>query len=107
MAGAVHVDLTVVRTLSMEALAKGSGLETESLQTSPPEIRRASIRIVSFGHLPWKIMDVSGADAIALARALAPVEPERRSRALARLHQAMSSALQRAAADAVLAACAQ
>ena len=101
-AGSIYVDFTVVSALSVEALARGLALRdgvAADLAATKKEQRYPHCRAWAF---PVEDHGRFGEDALALGRALAPAEPERRSRALARLQQAVSAAVQRVAADSVI-----
>ena len=102
--GAVKVDLTVVSALSMEALSKGAGIRdgvAASLAEADKEDKYSNTTVVGFAVEDHGRL---GESALELVRALAPAEPSARSTAIRSLHQALSSTLQRAAADAVIAA---
>jgi hypothetical protein len=94
--GPVYVDLTVVSALSVEAICRGSALRDGVAAEVASARKVIGFAVEDHGRF--------GEDALALVRALAPSAPSKRTVAIGRLYQSMAAALQRAAADAVLAA---
>ena len=104
MAGAICVDFTVLTALSAEAISRVSGLR-DGL-ASDLAAQRKQQRYTHCVTWAFAVEDHGrfGEDAIALVRALAPTEPQLRSRAIATLHQSLAATLQRCSADSMLAA---
>ena len=104
VAGAIYIDFTVVSALSVEAIAKGAGLR-DGVASDIAAQRKQS----RYNHcVTWAFAVEDhgrfGEDAVGLIRALAPTEPQLRSKAIAALHQSVASTLQRSSADAILSA---
>ena len=104
MSGAIYVDLTIASACSQEALSRGSA-GFAGVAASIAEERKCS-KYPNIDPWPFAIEDHGrwGDSAIALSRALAPPSLSLRSASLRRLQQAVAVALQRTAADAMLAA---
>ena len=103
-AGVVAVDFTVVSAISREALQRGSALRegvASSVATAKKVRRYQNCRIFAF---PVEDHGRLGEAALELVRLLAPAEPQARSAAISGLYQNLSCVLQRASADAVIAA---
>jgi len=104
VAGAIYVDFTVVGALTQEAIASGSALRDGVASDIAAQRKQAryshcvtwAFAVEDHGRL--------GEDAICLIRALAPTEPQLRSKAISSLHQSLACTLQRRSADAMLAA---
>ena len=104
VAGAIYIDVTVVSALSVEAIAKGAGLRDGV--ASDIAAQRKQFRYNHCVTWAFAVEDHGrfGEDAVGLIRALAPTEPQLRSKAIAALHQSVASTLQRSSADAILSA---
>ena len=102
--GAIRVDFTVAGALSVEALGRGSGIRTgvAAALAEHDKHRRYDAGVVH----PFAVECHGrlGEEARALIRMLAPEAPHERSVAIGRLHQALAATLQRASADAIIAA---
>ncbi len=104
VAGAIYVDFTVVGALTLEAIARGSALydgvafdlAAQRKQQRYSHCVTWAFAVEDHGRL--------GEDAVCLLRALAPTEPQLRSRAIASVHQSLACTPQRCSADAMLAA---
>ena len=105
VAGAVFIDFTVVSALSVEALQKGAGLRegvASSLAADDKVRKYPNCRTHAF---PVEDHGRFGEAAIELIRMLAPTDLDRRSKAISELYHDLACTLQRASADAVIAAC--
>ena len=99
-----YIDLTVVSTLSSDALSGSSslwnGVATEIAAKAKykdyPNCSLTPFGIEDHGRL--------GEEALKFVRTLAFVEPSERSKSIRSLHRSLSATLQRVAADAVIAA---
>ena len=104
VAGAIRVDFTVAGALSTEALARGSGIRNgvAAALAEQNKHRRYDAGVVH----PFAVECHGrlGEEARALIRLLAPEAPQERSVAIGKLQQALAATLQRASADAVIAA---
>ena len=102
--GQVFVDVTIVSVCAREALQKGAALRdgvAAALAARRKRDKYHNIPVVPFvleehGRL--------GADAIALAKKIAPLDGPSRSEAIRQLYQAVAAASQRIAADGILSA---
>ena len=104
VAGAIYVDFTVVSALAVEAIAKGA-----ALRDGVASIIAAQRKHQRYSHcVTWAFAVEDhgrfGEDALGLIKALAPTEPQQRSKAISVLQQSLASTLQRSSADAILAA---
>ena len=104
VAGAIYVDFTVVSALTIEAIAKGSALRDGV--ASDIAAQRKEQKYSNCVTWAFAVEDHGrfGEDAAGLIRALAPTEPQLRSKAISALHQSIACTLQRSSADAILAA---
>ena len=102
--GAIRVDFTVAGALSVEALARGSGITSgvAAALAERDKHRRYDAGVVH----PFAVECHGrlGEDARTLIRMLAPEPLPERSVAIRKLHQALAATLQRSSADAVIAA---
>ena len=99
-----YVDLTVVSALSADALSSGAAVRSGA---AAEVAARGKYRdYPNCNVVPFVIEDHGrlGEEALRLVRALAPVVPSERSKAIRQLHRSMGATLQRVAADAVIAA---
>ena len=104
IASPFYVDLTVVSALSVAALGGGAdvsdgaaaAIATNGKARDYPNCPVTAFVIEDHGRL--------GEDALALIRAIAPVDAVERSVAIRRLHQSIGATLQRVAANAVISA---
>ena len=102
--GQILVDVTIVNACSREALQKGAGLRDGV--AAAIAARRKRDKYCNIPVVPFALEEHGrlGADAIALARRLAPLEGPSRSEAIRQLYQAVAAASQRIAADGILSA---
>ena len=103
VAGGLHIDITVVSALSVEALAKGSALHdgvAANLATSRKERKYAGCEVYAF---PIEAHGRIGSTASTVIRMLAPQSSSERSRAISAIYQDIASILQRWNADSMLA----
>ena len=104
VAGGLHIDVTVVSALSVEALAKGSALNdgvAAGLATSRKERKYSGCEVYAF---PVEEHGRCGKQASTVIRMLAPQDSSERSRTIGTLYQDIACSVQRANADAILAA---
>ena len=104
VAGAMYVDFAVVPALSQEALAKGSALKEGVAATLAA--KRKVDKYPGCVVFPFPVEDHGrfGEASATLAKLIAPVEPERRSKAISTLYQSLGAVLQRAGAEPMIAA---
>ena len=104
LAGPAFVDVVICSACSVDALQRGSGIAPGTaarIAEAKKTCKYPNIQAWGFGvedHGRW------GASALALARALAPSEPDERSSAMRTLFQSVSTALQKTAAEAMITA---
>ena len=105
VAGPIHIDLTVVSALSVEALSKGSALH-DGIAASIASGRKHS-KCPNCRLFPFPVEDHGrfGEDALTVIRMVALGDPVARSAAIGGLYQGLASTLQRVAADSVITAC--
>ena len=100
--GRVHIDLTVVSPLSVEALSKGSALRSgsaASLAAADKQARYDNCKVYPF---PVEDHGRLGESARTVVRMIAP--SEERSASITALYRSLSAVLQRGSAEAIIAA---
>ena len=102
-AGPIYVDFTVVSAVCMRSLEKGSALADGVAAAVAATEKTDKYPGCTVFPFPVEAHGRLGEAAVTLLRMLAPVGPGRSS-AIAGLHQDLACTLQRASADAVLAA---
>ena len=104
VAGALHIDLTVISAVSADALGNGSALRdgVASALAARCKIRKYANTEV----YPFPIEDHGriGESAVTVVRMLAPADNPERGIFIAELQRDLASTLQRASADAILSA---
>jgi hypothetical protein len=104
IASPFYVDVTIVSSLSSDALSGGSGTRSGAAAEIAargkvrdyPNCCVTAFVIEDHGRL--------GEEALRLVRMIAPLDPAERSKSIRRLHRSLGATLQRIAADAVIAA---
>ena len=102
--GPVHIDLTIVSAAAREALGKGSASKDGVAASFAAARKRAKYPMCAV--LPFVMEEHGrlGDDALSFARKIAPRGTDERSEALRELYQALGATMQRASADAIIAA---
>ena len=100
----MYVDLTVASALSQEALSRGSALKDGIAAKIAADRKLAKYPGCATYPFPIEEHGRLGEAALTFAKLIAPVETSLRSKGLATLYQSLGSALQRASADAIIAA---
>ena len=104
VAGPMYVDFTVASALSREALSKGSGVKDEVAASLAA--KRKIQKYPGCTVYPFPVEDHGrlGEASLTLVKLLAPVAPQHRSQAISKLYRKLGAFLQRASADAMIAA---
>ena len=104
VAGALHVDLTTVSALSVDA--RGNGAALRDGVASALAARRQIHKYLNTDVYPFPIEDHGriGDSSVTVVRMLAPADNPERGMFIAELQRDLASTLQRASADAVLSA---